>query len=700
MKTPSGLELQDRVRWYVAMRWFFVAALGGAGVIPQLLTTGYNDFARDQASIVFTGLFVNLILFAASRRRSSPQLYYRILAGAQIFLDLILASWLILLNGGIESRTVIVYVIPIVMAAALLGRVATYVTGLASAATYVLFISLDHYGVIQPPNILNPALHTDVAYFVRSVFFYSIVLMVLSVLIDFVGRLIQHREQLEQEMRELTAAKAETEAILKTMGSALVATDPNGRITLANNTFEHLTGYRRPEVLGRPINEVLVMLDEAGQVVPPEQRPILNMLKQADLADSPPQIISDYYYRRKNGSSFPFVAHVSPIVLNHQVLGATCVFDDATTSKDMEKLKNNFVALVSHQLKTPISEIKGYIENMLYGLAGKLTRKQNEYLQQMHEVADRSNQMIGNLLDISILQHEALQVRLRPVKVTKVLEAIVEVYKERTKKKQLRLEVKEGNKDLEVVADRDALIEVIGNLISNSISYSHSGTINIETKETADYGIIEVSDQGKGIDPEKLQTIFRKEQVLAEAPAPESGTGLGLYLAHQLVQLQKGNIEASSTVGKGTTFSIQLPKKGAKIKLMADTDNPLLDKNAKTILIVEDELPFRQIYRDILRLDGFNVIEAEDGAEGLEMVKQHKPDLVLLYIVLPKLSGFDVLNTIKKTPALEQIPVIVYSIINNKAEIDRAIKLGANDFTIKGQTPAFEVLNKVRKLLA
>ena len=119
----------------------------------------------------------------------------------------------------------------------------------------------------------------------------------------------------------------------------------------------------------------------------------------------------------------------------------------------------------------------------------------------------------------------------------------------------------------------------------------------------------------------------------------------------------------------------------------------------QTILIIEDELPFRQIYRDILRLDGYNVLEAEDGQEGLQMVTQHHPDLILLDIVMPKVSGFDVLSKLKETPETSHIPVVVYSILNDKPEIDRALKMGANDFTIKGQTPAKEVLAKVKALL-
>lgn len=122
-------------------------------------------------------------------------------------------------------------------------------------------------------------------------------------------------------------------------------------------------------------------------------------------------------------------------------------------------------------------------------------------------------------------------------------------------------------------------------------------------------------------------------------------------------------------------------------------------KTKRTILLVEDELPFRQIYRDAMTMYGYDVVEAENGEEALAMIEQSPPDLVLLDIILPKLSGFDVLTRLKQNPTTKQIPVIVYSVLNDKASIDRALAIGADDFTIKGETPAVEVLNKARKLL-
>lgn len=124
-----------------------------------------------------------------------------------------------------------------------------------------------------------------------------------------------------------------------------------------------------------------------------------------------------------------------------------------------------------------------------------------------------------------------------------------------------------------------------------------------------------------------------------------------------------------------------------------------MDATKHTILVVEDELPFRLIYRDALDMYGYNVLEAENGEEAMHVIEQSPPDLILLDLVLPKLSGFDMLTKLKQSPKTKGIPVIVYSVLNDKISIDRALALGADDFTIKGETPAAKVVDKVRRLL-
>ena len=136
-----------------------------------------------------------------------------------------------------------------------------------------------------------------------------------------------------------------------------------------------------------------------------------------------------------------------------------------------------------------------------------------------------------------------------------------------------------------------------------------------------------------------------------------------------------------------------------RIRIMDDNSQSYRNASAKKILIVEDELPFRQIYRDAMHMYGYNAIEAEDGEEALRFVKVYKPDLVLLDLILPKKNGFDVLRELKSDDETKDIPVIVYSILEDKAEIERAMKLGANDYTFKGITPAVSVVDKIRVIL-
>lgn len=121
--------------------------------------------------------------------------------------------------------------------------------------------------------------------------------------------------------------------------------------------------------------------------------------------------------------------------------------------------------------------------------------------------------------------------------------------------------------------------------------------------------------------------------------------------------------------------------------------------HTKQILIVEDELPFQEIYRDILESEGYEVHVAEDGELAIEYLAMNTPDLVLLDIILPKQTGLDVLRHMREVTHTKNIPVVVYSVIDDREQIDKAMKLGATDFTIKGQTSAYEVLEKVNELL-
>ncbi len=563
-KLTSRLELEDRVRWYTRMRWLYLLPLALAGIIPQLISGGYSDFVRDQLSIGIIAVVANFGFYLVGRRRGGSRGYYKILAASQIFFDIILATWLLLLNGGIESRTAVVYAIPIIMSGALFGSLGIYLTGFGSAFSYVFFVTLDHLGKIQPPNVNDFYLHTDTTYYWRSVFFYSGVLLVLSMIVDYVGRLARRKEQIEEEMHTVSAEKAKTEAILATMGNALVAVDLKGKITAINDSFEEVTGWQKDEVLGKAIDDTLPILDEKGEPIAPEQRPLHAILKASEPVHQSPQRVTDYYYRRKNGTTFPFTAYVAPIVLRNRVIGATTVFQDASTQQNMQQLRNNFVALASHQLKTPIVEIQGYLENMQSGVVGKLSDEQEEYVKRMYTIAERCAQLLTDLLDITVLEKGGSAVNNKPTSLSRIVKKVEKIYSGRMSWKGLELKINEKDGDLRVIADHNKLVESIGNVVANAIRFSKEGSIDINTHKEANQAVISITDHGTGVDRDAIVALFSKDEVLAAAPTAEGGTGLGLYLAKQLVILQGGSISLTETSSKGTTIAIRIQLEGAK----------------------------------------------------------------------------------------------------------------------------------------
>jgi len=452
------------------------------------------------------------------------------------------------------------------MSGALLGRRVIYLTGMAAAIIYDALLVLDYTHVITPQNILAPALHANGNYVVQTLFFAPVMLLIITVVTDFVAKLVRERTQLTTKLEVVTAERAEIEAIIKSMGSALVAVDRQGKITMVNDAFEHLSGWARRDVIGVDLDTVLPLLSERGKKIESDKRPLLQLLNSDPHSPaSAIQHVSRYYYAKKDGGIFPFVGSVAPIVLLGEVIGATTVFEDASSIKQIDQLKTNFVALASHQLKTPISEIQGYATNMLQGVTGRLTKQQTDYLTAIQEITLRCNKLITDLLDAVVLEQGSIRVNIEAVQLSKVIKRVVTAYQARVKQKSLKIAVIEPEQEITVRADGDTLVEIIGNVVANAVSYTKKHTtITIETKADGDEGVILVRDEGAGIDKNVLEHLFLKDDVLSSAPEAEGGTGVGLYLAKELLSLQKGKISVVSSTSKGTTMAIRIPLKGRK----------------------------------------------------------------------------------------------------------------------------------------
>jgi signal transduction histidine kinase len=236
----------------------------------------------------------------------------------------------------------------------------------------------------------------------------------------------------------------------------------------------------------------------------------------------------------------------------------TAILRDITERKQVEEMKNDLISVVSHQLKTPVAEINGYIENMLDGLAGAVTAKQREYLSDMRDIGMENYRLISDLLSMSKIERGVVAMNLKPTPLQQMIESSIRDYGEAAQKKGLRLSVEKSPEPVVVLADSEKTAECLRNIINNAIKCTDQGSITIRSRAEGSFGIIEVADTGIGMSPETLKRLFSKERVMG-TEASRAGAGLGLYIAKSFMELQNGGITVSSEVGKGSTFSIKIP---------------------------------------------------------------------------------------------------------------------------------------------
>ena len=247
----------------------------------------------------------------------------------------------------------------------------------------------------------------------------------------------------------------------------------------------------------------------------------------------------------------------------------------------------------------------------------------------------------------------------------------------------------------DISGDRDKLIQVIINLISNSVKFTDKGSVTCRLYTDKDEVIVSISDTGIGIAPEDYAAVFEQfKQVggdtLTDKP---KGTGLGLPICKEIVEHHGGRIWLESSVGKGSTFSFALPITGSKEKKPLHLDalvsqlkervaqSPLLlNGNNATILVVDDDNSIRSLLQQELSDIGYLIEEASNGREALESVRRNKPDLIILDVMMPEMNGFDVAAILKNDPLTMDIPIIVLSIVQDKA---RGFRIGVDRYLTK-----------------
>ncbi len=355
------------------------------------------------------------------------------------------------------------------------------------------------------------------------------------------------REQ-EKSLQDIATEKGRLITIINCMADGVVVTDTDLRIVLHNPAFTRLLNLHG-ELLGKSLLEVLPdigLIDEIFDLLDAESKNIYTISREVQV-----------------GEDIFCMAHCAPILgtKGDEILGTVTVLKDISRLKELDRMKTDFVMMVSHDLRSPLGTIHQQLSVLLEGMAGELNEKQGHIIARAKERIDSLLELISNLLDLARIESGQILHHKESLNLKELIEECISLYKDSSEHKGLSLYV-ELAKDLPpVLGDRQNLREVFSNLLSNAIKYTpKGGKITVKTFHRDDYVHIEVSDTGMGIPKEDLPKIFdRFYRVTNERTKQIMGTGLGLPIVKKIVEAHLGSIEVESEVGKGSIFRVLLP---------------------------------------------------------------------------------------------------------------------------------------------
>jgi PAS domain S-box-containing protein len=495
-----------------------------------------------------------------------------------------------------------------------------------------------------------------------------------------------------------------------------ITTLKDGKFIEVNDSFNLVTGYTREEVTGRTTNELGLWAKTE------ERNHMLQILKEHGAVRG-----EEFEFRIKSGKLRTWLFSAEQISISNEPCLITMAID-ITERKEMEKqleqhteelqaaneklqeldkMKDSFLSTVSHELRTPLTSIKSFAEILLTYDEDKET--QREFLTIINQESDRLTKLINNFLDLSKIEAGRMQWEDKEQSLIPIVQNAINITQALAKEQNLTVEFN-ASENLPVVScDRDRLVQVVTNLLSNSIKFTPKGgkiTVGIKAveinKSNGNPGtiVVSIADNGIGIAPENHELVFEKfKQVGDTLTDKPKGTGLGLPICKEIIEHYGGKIWVESELGKGSIFSFSLPiVPPAEVKApIPEVEEILIEKTqkGKLILVVDDEPNIRQFLTHELTKRGYSVITASNGMEALALTRERHPDLITLDIQMPDINGFDVTTLLKNDEETKDIPILILSVIEDR---DKAYKLGANDCMTKPFDNE-ELVSRINRLL-
>ncbi len=491
-----------------------------------------------------------------------------------------------------------------------------------------------------------------------------------------IGNALRHgeerraRDELETERRRLAA-------LVESSPVGVMVVDADTRtFASVNQEAERILGMSpEPGTTLVRYHEVAIYRRTDGEKYETDERPLVRALDRGDIVRAE-EILLD----RPDGGTIMVLVNATPIYSDDgEIISAVAVLQDMTPLEEVERLRNEFLAMVSHELRTPLTTIIGCTSVVLRSPDPLHISELLQYFRMIDDQSGHLRDLVNNLLDMTRIEAGALSVTPKPTDVKALVDEAKTAFLRRGVRNAVEVDL-DPNLPL-IAADNRRIAQVLNNLLSNASKYSpETSTIRVTASQDGDHVTVSVIDGGRGIPSDQLTNLFRKFSRIEDGGRERrvAGEGLGLAICKGIVEAHGGRIWAESGgEGRGTRITFTIPEAVQETTGDAPAVRP---SDGRRILAVDDEPQVLRLLRTILSDDGYTVLGTGNPDEMMHLLEVEQPHLVLLDLMVPGTSGFELMGRIRK---VSDAPIIFLSADDQEENIVKALGMGADDYIVK-----------------
>ena len=468
------------------------------------------------------------------------------------------------------------------------------------------------------------------------------------------------QQQLKNSYSQLTAERLFSESLTSSMDDGVYALDQAGSLVFINQAAERLLGWREDELVNYKFHDLIhVRQVDGDEPLNGEGYPALTSASRGESYYSDKD-----WFKHRDGELIPVELSIAPLKSGDEIVGSVAVFRDITERIQLDRKlrqaledvrqssrsKDEFLASMSHELRTPLTSIIGNAEFLIEKLS---TSALKEVVRDIETAGQAQLALVNDILDMSKIESGKFSIEERPYDLDRLLRDIGAMLSIRAQDAGLQLIIDQQNREThELVGDSNRIGQILINLLGNAIKFTEEGEVRLTTSVNGKWLQFVVKDTGIGMTKEEQSKLFQKfEQADRSISRRFGGSGLGLYISFNLVQMMGGEISAVSMKGAGSTFTLKLPYMKSETQVAATaqkSNSPALNRKFKgNVLVVEDTPALQMLLRRILEAMGVRVTTADNGQKAVDLITDHAYDLILMDMQMPVMDGIEATRVLR-----------------------------------------------------